>query len=63
MRHELEKYTGFCCLQMGWQDTRKMFKQAPQTGYVQHENYEIMLRAEVEERCANASEKTPSWSR
>ncbi|KAI4958077.1 hypothetical protein J4E86_003672 [Alternaria arbusti] len=39
-----------------------MFKQAPQTGYVQHENYEIMLRAEVEERCANASEKTPNYT-
>ena len=37
-------------LQMNRREARKMFEQAAQTGYVQEENYEIMLRAEVEER-------------
>jgi len=49
MRHELEK-SDFCCLQMSRRDAREMFEQAAQTGYVQHEKYEIMLRAEVGER-------------
>ncbi|KAI4923847.1 hypothetical protein J4E85_008003 [Alternaria conjuncta] len=35
---------------MSRREARKMFEQAAQTGYVQHENYEITLRAEVEER-------------
>jgi len=48
----LEKYIGILTsdLQMSRQDARKMSEQAPQTRYVQEENYEIMLRAEVEER-------------
>ena len=50
MRDELEKYTGFSSLQMSRREARKMFEQAAQTGYVQHENYEIMLHAEAEER-------------
>ncbi|KAI4693627.1 uncharacterized protein J4E84_002201 [Alternaria hordeiaustralica] len=37
-------------LQMSRREARKMFEQAAQTGYVQYENYEITLRAEVEER-------------
>jgi len=48
----LEKYIGILTsdLQLSRRDARKLFEQAAQTGYVQHENYEITLRAEVEER-------------
>ncbi|KAI4635655.1 uncharacterized protein J4E87_000609 [Alternaria ethzedia] len=35
---------------MSRREARKMFEQAAQTGYVQHENYEMTLRAQVEER-------------
>ncbi|KAI4911256.1 uncharacterized protein J4E92_010312 [Alternaria infectoria] len=31
-------------------EARKIFEQTAQTGYVQHENYEMTLRAQVEER-------------
>jgi len=61
MRDELEKYTGFSCLQMSRQDARKMSEQAPQTAYVQHENYEIMLRAEVKERLREREREHPEF--
>ncbi|KAI4649798.1 uncharacterized protein J4E79_009643 [Alternaria viburni] len=48
----LEKHLGILTsdLQMSRREARKMFEQAARTGYVQHGNYEITLRAEVEER-------------
>ena len=48
----LEKHLGILTsdLQMSRREARKMFEQAAQTGYAQHENYEIMLRTEVEGR-------------
>ena len=49
MQHEIEKCTGFGCLQMSRCDARKMFEQAAHTGYVQHESYEITFRAKFEE--------------
>jgi len=46
---------------MSQRDVRKMFKQAAQTGYVQHENYEIMLRAEVVESWHECEREHPEF--
>jgi len=57
----LETHTDPSCLQMSQRDARKMLEQAAQTGYLQHENYEIMLRAEVEERLREREREDPEF--